>query len=117
MNHTETRITKVGTVIVPVSDQDRALDFYTRQLGFEQRMDIPWGDDRSGRPLRTTSNRRGSVPNRARVLAGASVSAQPIRARTCEPDHLRHLSSSITAAPWKRPARRSSRARPVSSSA
>jgi hypothetical protein len=27
MNQTQTRITKVGTVIVRVSDQDRALDF------------------------------------------------------------------------------------------
>jgi catechol 2,3-dioxygenase-like lactoylglutathione lyase family enzyme len=28
-------------VIVPVSDQDRALDFYLRALGMEQRTDAP----------------------------------------------------------------------------
>ena len=39
-----TRITEVGRVIVPVSDQDRALEFYTDKLGFEQRMDVPYGD-------------------------------------------------------------------------
>jgi catechol 2,3-dioxygenase-like lactoylglutathione lyase family enzyme len=41
--HTKTQITQVGTVIVPVSDQDRALEFYTDKLGFEKRADIPYG--------------------------------------------------------------------------
>src|SRR5258708_3883105 len=40
---TRTRITQVGTVIVPVSDQDRALEFYLDKLGFEKRSDIPFG--------------------------------------------------------------------------
>ena len=35
----ETRITHVGTVIVPVSDQDKALEFYDGKLGFEKRLD------------------------------------------------------------------------------
>ena len=39
-----TRITEVGTVIVPVSDQDRAIEFYTEILGFELRGDSPYGD-------------------------------------------------------------------------
>jgi catechol 2,3-dioxygenase-like lactoylglutathione lyase family enzyme len=39
-----TNITQVGTVIVPVSDQDRAIEFYTEKLGFETRMDMPYGD-------------------------------------------------------------------------
>jgi catechol 2,3-dioxygenase-like lactoylglutathione lyase family enzyme len=41
---TATRITQVGTVIVPVSDQDRAIDFYVEKLGFEKRADIAFGD-------------------------------------------------------------------------
>ncbi|HWY89705.1 MAG TPA: VOC family protein [Solirubrobacteraceae bacterium] len=41
---TSTRITQVGTVMVPVSDQDRAIAFYTDKLGFELRADIPFGD-------------------------------------------------------------------------
>src|SRR5437588_4839907 len=40
---TRTRITEVGRVIVPVSDQDRAIDFYVGKLGFEKRADIPYG--------------------------------------------------------------------------
>jgi catechol 2,3-dioxygenase-like lactoylglutathione lyase family enzyme len=41
---TSTRITQVGTVIVPVSDQDRALEFFLDKLGFEKRLDVPFGD-------------------------------------------------------------------------
>jgi catechol 2,3-dioxygenase-like lactoylglutathione lyase family enzyme len=37
------RIAQVGTVGVPVTDQDRALDFYVHKLGFEKRMDAPFG--------------------------------------------------------------------------
>ncbi len=38
-----TRVTQLGTVIVPVSDQDRAIEFYVETLGFEKRADIPFG--------------------------------------------------------------------------
>jgi catechol 2,3-dioxygenase-like lactoylglutathione lyase family enzyme len=41
---TSTGIGQVATVIVPVSDQDRAIDFYTGKLGFEKRADIPMGE-------------------------------------------------------------------------
>jgi catechol 2,3-dioxygenase-like lactoylglutathione lyase family enzyme len=41
---TTTRISQIGTVIVNVADQDRALRFYTEKLGFEQRADIPFGN-------------------------------------------------------------------------
>ena len=44
MTQTKTRITEVGRVIVPVADQDRALEFYIGKLGFEKRMDVPYGD-------------------------------------------------------------------------
>jgi catechol 2,3-dioxygenase-like lactoylglutathione lyase family enzyme len=41
-----TQITAVGSVGVPVTDQDRALEFYVGQLGFEKRRDLPFGDGR-----------------------------------------------------------------------
>src|SRR5262245_33642618 len=41
---TRTRITQVGTVFVPVADQDRALEFYVGKLGFEKRGDFPYGE-------------------------------------------------------------------------
>jgi predicted enzyme related to lactoylglutathione lyase len=40
------RVTRIGSVIVPVSDQERALTFYTETLGFEKRMDAPFGSGR-----------------------------------------------------------------------
>ena len=36
-----TTITDVGTVAVPVADQERALAFYVEALGFEKRLDVP----------------------------------------------------------------------------
>jgi catechol 2,3-dioxygenase-like lactoylglutathione lyase family enzyme len=36
-------VTAVRTVGVPVTDQDRALDFYVGVLGFEKRVDAPFG--------------------------------------------------------------------------
>ena len=41
---TATNITQVGTVIVPVTDQDRAIDFYVDKLGFEKVSDTPFGN-------------------------------------------------------------------------
>ena len=41
-----TRITGVGTIGVPVTDQDRALEFYVDKLGFEKRRDMPFGAGR-----------------------------------------------------------------------
>jgi catechol 2,3-dioxygenase-like lactoylglutathione lyase family enzyme len=38
-----TRISRIGTVIVPVEDQERALTFYVETLGFEKRLDAPFG--------------------------------------------------------------------------
>jgi catechol 2,3-dioxygenase-like lactoylglutathione lyase family enzyme len=38
-------ISKVGRVVVPVSDTDRALEFYAGTLGFEKVVDLPMGPD------------------------------------------------------------------------
>ena len=44
MSKTTTRIDTIGTVVVPVSDQERAIAFYVDTLGFEKRADVPFGD-------------------------------------------------------------------------
>jgi catechol 2,3-dioxygenase-like lactoylglutathione lyase family enzyme len=41
---TATHINQLGRVIIPVSDQDRSLEFYTEKLGFEVRADIAFGE-------------------------------------------------------------------------
>jgi catechol 2,3-dioxygenase-like lactoylglutathione lyase family enzyme len=37
-------INQVGRVMVPVSSQDRAIEFYTGKLGFTVAADVPFGD-------------------------------------------------------------------------
>ncbi len=39
-----THVTQLATVVIPVSDQDRALEFYTGKLGMEKRSDTPFGN-------------------------------------------------------------------------
>lgn len=38
------KLTHVGRVMVPVSDQDAAIAFYTENLGFSLHADVPFGD-------------------------------------------------------------------------
>ena len=40
----QTTITGIGTVGIPVSDQDKALEFFTGTLGFEKRLDMRMGE-------------------------------------------------------------------------
>jgi catechol 2,3-dioxygenase-like lactoylglutathione lyase family enzyme len=40
----KTTITDIGTVGIPVSDQDKALEFFVGTLGFEKRLDFRMGD-------------------------------------------------------------------------
>lgn len=44
MSQTKTGVAKVGRVIIPVSDQDRAIDFYVQNLGFQKLADTPFGN-------------------------------------------------------------------------
>ena len=44
MSTTATRISKVGTVVIPVADQDTMIEFYVDALGFEKRADVPFGN-------------------------------------------------------------------------
>ena len=44
MTTTRTLVSKIATVVIPVSDQDAQIAFYTDKLGFEKRVDIPFGN-------------------------------------------------------------------------
>lgn len=44
MTTTKTRVGKIATVVIPVSDQERMIDFYVEKLGFEKRTDVPFGN-------------------------------------------------------------------------
>ena len=45
MGNTATRVNKVGSVIIPVADQDKLIDFYVNAIGLEKRSDTPFGGD------------------------------------------------------------------------
>ncbi|MDQ6812023.1 MAG: VOC family protein [Actinomycetota bacterium] len=45
MTSTKTRVNQVGTVVIPVSDQDRVIEFYVEQLGLQIRTDVKFGND------------------------------------------------------------------------
>ena len=38
------KVSQLGRVIIPVSDQDAAIAFYTEKLGFTVSMDVPYGE-------------------------------------------------------------------------
>jgi catechol 2,3-dioxygenase-like lactoylglutathione lyase family enzyme len=44
MTATTSHIGEINLVVVPVSDQDRSIEFY-ESIGFEKRTDIPFGGD------------------------------------------------------------------------
>jgi len=44
MTSTKTHVSKIGTVVIPVADQDREIEFYVEKLGFEKRADVPFGN-------------------------------------------------------------------------
>jgi predicted enzyme related to lactoylglutathione lyase len=41
---TKTRVNKINTVVIPVSDQGRQIAFYVEKLGLEIRTDMPFGN-------------------------------------------------------------------------
>jgi catechol 2,3-dioxygenase-like lactoylglutathione lyase family enzyme len=43
---TTTAVSRLASVIIPVTDQDRMLEFYTEALGLEKRADVPFGPGR-----------------------------------------------------------------------
>ena len=44
MPSTQTLLNRIGTVVIPVADQDRQIEFYVEKLGFEKRADVPFGN-------------------------------------------------------------------------
>ena len=44
MGTTTSRISQINLVIIPSVDQDRAIEFYEQQLGFEKRTDVEMGN-------------------------------------------------------------------------
>ena len=73
MTRTQTaiHITDIRTIAVPVTDQDRALEFYRDALGLETRIDMTYGDDQ--RWLEVVPS--GATTSIALVKAGTTAPA------------------------------------------
>ena len=41
---TQAHVDKIATIVIAVSDQQRAIEFYVGKLGFAKRVDVPFGD-------------------------------------------------------------------------
>jgi lactoylglutathione lyase len=41
-----TKVTEIAAILVPVADQDRAIEFYVEKLGFAKKMDVTFGPNR-----------------------------------------------------------------------
>jgi catechol 2,3-dioxygenase-like lactoylglutathione lyase family enzyme len=83
---------KIATVIVPMADQDAAVDFYVGKLGFEKRVDIPFGPGpdrwievglpgaahgRSGAPDVLASRPREQRADGGRLVANLAAGGRP----------------------------------------
>ena len=93
-------VDKLGRVIVPVSDQDAAIAFYTEKLGFSVSADVPYGEgDRwvevsppGGGAAIALSTRDGRVParprdgDRAHLVRSARPTTTELKAKGVEVD-------------------------------
>jgi catechol 2,3-dioxygenase-like lactoylglutathione lyase family enzyme len=71
-----TGITQLGTIGIPVRDQDRALGFYVDKLGFEKRMDVPYGQGERWLEVAPTGAATTIALMRARDGAPAGIDTQ-----------------------------------------
>ena len=95
-----TRITDLRTVGVPVTDADRALEFYVGKLGFEKRLDAPLGD--GGRWIEVAPAGAAAtialVPAREEAPAGVDTGIR-LTTADADADHAALLASGVDADP------------------
>jgi lactoylglutathione lyase len=92
------RITQIRTVGVPVTDQDRALDFYLSKLGFEKRLDAPVGGGKRWIEVAPAeaATTIALVPARAGIRVGVETGIRLVAA-DAEAEHARLRASGIEA--------------------
>ncbi len=96
----KTHITEVRTVAVPVADQDRALDFYVEQLGFEKRMDATFSGNRRWIEVapRGSSTTIALAPLPQAGAAGVDTGIR-LATQDAEADHVALLARGVDADP------------------
>jgi lactoylglutathione lyase len=48
-SHTPTTVSNIGVAMFTIADQDAAIGYYTKALGWELRADVPFGDEGGNR--------------------------------------------------------------------
>jgi catechol 2,3-dioxygenase-like lactoylglutathione lyase family enzyme len=109
-----TRISKLSTVVVPITDQERAIEFYVGTLGFEKRIDVPMGETYRWVEVAPA----GAVTTIAIVQpppgkqAGGAETGIGLHTDDIEADHANLLAAGVDVDPeiseWATPSRRSS---------
>jgi catechol 2,3-dioxygenase-like lactoylglutathione lyase family enzyme len=96
-NHSPVKVNGVGTVSVPVGDQDRAVEFYVDALGIEKRLEVPTpGGDRSivVAPLGLPGTILALVTAHPGVPAGVETGIR-LTTRDADATHARLLSQGV----------------------
>src|SRR6266511_894312 len=90
MTGTATGISEVGTVFVPVADQDRSLEFFVGKLGFEKRADFPYGGQHRWIEVAPpgAANTIALVPPSEGASAGGDVARCAFATTDVEADHV-----------------------------
>ena len=100
MPATASHISTINLVVVPVTDQDRAVEFY-ESLGFEKRTDIPFGNGYRWVEVYPANGTTGSRWCRRRRTAARSAcrpaSAWPPTTSTPATQHLKALGADVDA--------------------
>lgn len=96
----KTQIGAVWTVGVPVTDQDRAVEFYVGTLGFSKRLDVPYRD--GGRWIEVAPPAGGTTIALVRPGEGAAVGVETgirLTTRDADADHAALLARGVDTDP------------------
>lgn len=89
MSATPQGVRDVGTVFVPVADQERSLKFFVDELGFEKRIDFTYGGEHRWIEVAppAASHRLALVPPSEGVSAGGDIARCAFEAPDVEALH------------------------------
>jgi len=97
---TKGNIAQIGSVILTVSDQDDAIEFYTGVLGFEKRSDTPYGNGDRWVEVAPAGAATGIAlvpPREGHNSAGGNGTAIALNSNDIDADHAHLLSQGVDA--------------------
>jgi catechol 2,3-dioxygenase-like lactoylglutathione lyase family enzyme len=97
----ERPISEVGTVYVPVADQERSLKFFVEELGFEKRFDLTYGGAHRWIEVAPpgASHRIALMPPSEGLSAGGDIARCALEVRNVKALHAALLARSVDVDP------------------